>query len=460
MPKTLSEQAQELEALIGVLHPDRATQANYDELIGLAREIPQQLFSGGFTLSVALKFNVPVQQVNDDLDIRKYAASVQIPFDDLVPKTGWLNDYIKYTQFTEPPTVFHFFSAMCVVGATLGRRLSMQRGAGDIFPNVNVVLVAPAGKCKKTTACNLAVSLYRGIGGNVLADKLTPESLVEAFKQMASASGLIYAAEWAAFLGRQQYMEGMVPMLTALFDCPAVWSSATIMRGTTQLQNVSISHLAATTIDWMQTSVTRDAMAGGFMSRLLFIVQHDTPRLFPFPPPLDPAMRKSLIDRLASMQHCNGIVGFAKDAYEWYADWYTQRKSESVERHFAGYFERKPDRMLQIAMVLNASVNVRNYTLSLETLQQAKAILDWIEAFLPGAFSELSQSAVGDDQGRLIKQIRNHNGTLGHSEWLRMNTSRMNADMFRKSIETLVQAKMVVFDDQKRRYYLMPGGML
>jgi hypothetical protein len=459
MSQPLSEQAMKLEELVSRLPPASATPKNYAELMELAREIPYGFFTAGFVLEVALKFNVPEKQVRDDLDPQKHTAS-QVPFDDLVPKTGWLHDYIDYTKFTEPPTVFHFFAAMCVIGVTLGRRLVMQRGSGDIFPNVNVVLVAPAGKCKKTTACNLAVSLYRSIGGNILADKLTPEALVDAFKTMAAAQGLIYAAEWAAFLGRQQYMEGMVPMLTALFDCPAVWSSATIMRGATQLQNVSISHLAATTIDWMQTSVTRDAMAGGFMSRLLFIVQHDTPRSFPFPPPLDPKARRDLTDRLAGMQHCNGTVGFAKDAYEWYAEWYVARKTSTVERHFAGYFERKPDRMLQIAMVLNASVNPRNYTLSLETLQQAKAILDWIETYLPGAFSELSQSQIGDDQSRLLKQLRAHAGIIKHSEWLRMNTSRMNGRLFKEATQTLIDAKMVAYDESKHMYYLLPGGML
>lgn len=456
----LDEQATRLEELVAALSPDRATPKNYDELIGLAKDIPPQFFSPTFPFSVAVKFNVPESKVKADLDTTKAGVTAQGDFDDLVPPTGWLRDYITYTQFTEPPTVFHFFSAVCVIGATLGRRLVMQRGSGDIFPNVNAVLVAPPGKCKKTTACNLAVGLYRRIGGNVLADKLTPEALVEAFKQSASAQGLIYAAEWAAFLGRQQYMEGMVPMLTALFDCPAVWSSATIMRGATQLQNVAISHLAATTIDWMQTSVTRDAMAGGFMSRLLFIVQHDTPRKFPFPPPLDRNLGQQLTDRLAGMQHCNGIVGFEKAAYDWYADWYMKRQFTSVERHFAGYAERKPDRMLQLAMVLNASVNVRNYSLSVEILQQSLAILNWIETYLPGAFAELSQSAIGDDQGRLLKQLRAHKGELGHSEWLRMNTARMNGRTFGEATKTLVDAKMITYDETKRRYYLLPGGML
>lgn len=460
--RPLDEQAAELEALVGLLKPDKATASAYAELLVYIREIPAQFFSPAFPLELATKFNKPLSEVNADLNRQTVADKALEDFDTLVPTSGWLHDYITYTRQTEPPTVFHFFAGLCVVGSTLARRIYFPRGSGDVFPNVNVVLVAPPGKCKKTTACNIAVHLFRTVGGNVLADKMTPESIVEAFKTMQTATGLIYAPEWAAFLGKQQYLEGLVPMLTSLFDCPAVWSSATIMRGTTQLQNVAISHLAATTIDWMQTSVTRDAMAGGFMSRLLFIVQHDTPRKYPFPPPLDQTLKKRLVDGLAAMRNVNGRVGVTPEAYTWYVDWYNARALTTVERHFAGYFERKPDRLLQIAMVMNAAQDphnlAKNLTLELSTLQHAKRILDWIEYHMPGAFAELSSNSIGDDQMRLLRQLRTNSGSLKHSEWLRMNASRMNADTFRKATETLTQAGMITFDATSRTYYLLPAG--
>src|SRR5262245_54935878 len=176
--------------------------------------VPQQLHN-----LICEKFQLQEFQLKNLLDGRKLED-----FDVLVPKTGWLADYIEYTRFTEPPTVFHFFAGMVAIGAAMSRNVFFDMGAYQIFPNLCVVIVAPSGRCKKTSACNVSVGLFRNIGGNVLQDKVTPEALISAFQDKSSATGLIYAPELAVFLGKQKYNEGMVPLLTALFDCPKEWS--------------------------------------------------------------------------------------------------------------------------------------------------------------------------------------------------------------------------------------------
>lgn len=454
---SLEEQVASLEKFVNALRPSQLNEKTLEQVLAYVRDIPDRFLPSTFIPLLAAKFKISEKQIHAELED---GSSYGVPenFDDLVPKAGWLKDYMDYTSQTEPPAAFHFFAALTVLGATLARRIYFPRGSGDIFPNICAVLVAPPGKCKKTTACNLAVNLFRRIGGNVLADKITPEAIIESFKQQPTATGLIYAPEWSVFLGRQQYMEGLVPMLTALFDCPAVWSSTTIMRSTTQLQNVALSHLAATTIDWMQSSITKDAFAGGFMSRLLFVVQKNTPRSYALPPPLDADLGKKLVNGLLVLQRVNGSISLAPEAARWYTKWYTARQSAVVEKHFAGYFERKPDRLLQIAMVMNAAQDPTSYTLSVEMLRHAERILLWLERYLPEAFEELAATTAGDDQLRLLKQIRARNGEIKHSDWLRLNTSRMNSDVFKRYVETLMQAKLIVLDKTKHSYFLLRAG--
>lgn len=456
-PSNLSfeNQIDQLVVLLQTLKPSQLTQKTLQELLVYVQAIPDQFYPPGFIGAMASKFSVGEDLIHRALNSANPRLTED--FDSLVPASGWLHDYIEYTRYTEPPTAFHFFAALTVLGSTLARRVYFPRGSGDIFPNLCCVLVAPPGKCKKTTACNLAVNLFRRIGGNVLADKITPEAIVESFQQQPTATGLIYAPEWSVFLGRQQYLEGLVPMLTALFDCPAIWTSATLMRGQTQLNNVALSHLAATTIDWMQSSITRDAFAGGFMSRLLFIVQKNTPRSFPLPPPLDSALGKRLVDTLLLLQHTNGEARLAPDAEKHYISWYKTRQNALTDKNFAGYYERKPDRLLQLSILLTIAADPKNLEISKQTIEHAEHLLLAVEHYLPAAFEELSSSLVGDDQHRLLRQLRT-TGELGHSEWLRKNTTRMNSDTFRKCIETLKQANMVTFDSTKRRYYLLPAG--
>lgn len=451
------DQGKQLVRLLKVLTPAQRNDKGLMEILAYARDIPDQFLPQDFALQVSTTFNVDLKLIERQLGPQQYQVGGD--FDALVPKSGWLYDYIQYTLQTEPPTVFHFFSGITILGVTIARRQYFPRGNGNVFPNLCAVLVAPPGKCKKTTACNLAVNLFRRIGGNVLADKITPEAIIESFQQSPTATGLIYAPEWSVFLGKQQYLEGLVPMLTALLDCPDLWSSATLLRGQTQLTNVAISHLAATTIDWMQSSITKDAFSGGFMSRLLFIVQQETPRSFPLPPPLDQVLGKRLIDGLLALQRVVGEVSLHPAAEQWYRLWYTARQNVSVEKHFAGYFERKPDRLLQLAILLNAAENPQNLVLSVETLERSEHILSWIEQYLPAAFAELTQSSIGDDQLRLLRQLRKApNGELGHSEWLRMNTSKMDTQAFKKYCETLTQAGLIARDKTKNRFYILPAG--
>lgn len=428
------------------------------EILSLAKGIPVKFFPQDFPKVLSTVFNVSLAEMQEHFMLPHQGALTRDEFDALVPPTGWLHDYIEYTRGTESPTVYHFFAAVCVLGATISRRAYMARGSGNLYPNLNCVLVAPPGICRKTTACNIAVDLFRRIGGNVLADKMTAEALVESFKTSPSATGLLYAPEWAVMLGREEYLRSLTPVLTAWFDCPDTWSSMTIARGTPVLTNIGISHLAATTTDWIQTSITKDALSGGFFSRLLFVVQYGTPRKFPDPPALSATLATKLLDHLLAIQQTTGVVVKSPEAQKWWVDWYMNRKASSLEKQFAGYSERKPDRLLQLSMILNAAEDSKSLEVSVETIVRAEKILSWIEKLLPPLFAELSATTAGDDQGALLKQIRYKGGEVSHAEWVRMNRTRMSSDTFKKCVTTLMQGGQVTLDYVTKTYYLLPPG--
>jgi hypothetical protein len=342
------------------------------------------------------------------------------------------------------------------------RNVYVRKGHYSVYPNLCVVLVAPSGKCRKTSACNISVGLVRSFGGQVIADKATPEALVEAFRERETACGLLYAPELAVFLGKQKYQEGMIPMLTSLFDAPAEWSSLTIGRGELKLNNVALSFLGASTLDWIQTAIPRDAFGGGFMSRLLFVVQEDTPRSFPIPPPPDELLKAKLRNGLIALTRARGEVPFYTgnaDTRAWYEEWYNSKHGAgNEERQFAGYSERKPDHMIRLAMILAASEHGDPQKLNVHHLKQALRILEWLELWLPATFEQLTQSNIGEDHARMLKQVKNHGGTLEHSKWLRLNSNKMDSRMFRERVDTMRQAKLIEYDQKTKSYFLTPEG--
>lgn len=402
---------------------------------------------------IARAFDTTPDLVKRDINPNAQVKS----FEHLVPRAGWLHDYIMYTRFTEPPTVFHFFVGLVVLGTVLRRNIHCPQGPFNIYPNMDVILVAPSGKCRKTTACEIGVKLVRETGGRIMPDQITPESLVDTFGELTEASGLIFAGELKQSLGSQKYMTGMGPLLTRLLDSPDVWIAKTLARGEVPLHNVCISFLGATTMDWLR-ELPSDMFGGGFMSRFILVVQEETERCFPEPPPMVDALRTKMIKRIVDLSHVRAQIHRTPSAREWYTEWYkTNKKIATEDKMFSGYFERKGDHLIRIAMILSIAEDDSNaFVIEKRHYEHALKILEWIEMWLPGAFEQLNINALGQDHLRMLHQLKKAGGEMPHSEWLRRNSARMNAKQFKDHVSTMREAKLVDFIGTK--YYLTAEG--
>jgi hypothetical protein len=215
------------------------------------------------------------------------------------------------------------------------------------------------------------------------------------------------------------------------------------------------------TLDWLKTSIPADSFGGGFMSRFLFVIQDSTPRSFPLPPPLDPEGRKNLLTQLTKIRLRRGAFKLTPHADAWYRAWYEVRPALQGSKQYAGYFERKPDHILRLAMSMKiAALTVEDKELLLTDgdLSHAERILTWLEGFLPSAFDELTSSGVGEDQAQLLRHLRIAGGTMEKSMLLRKNKGRINSDQFKRAMDTLIAAKMVEWIPAKMEYVLTPVG--
>lgn len=376
------------------------------------------------------------------------------PFMDIAPKKGWLDAYLKYTSWSEAPAAFHFFTGAAVLGTTMSRRAWFTKGYYKVYPNHQIILVAPTGKCRKTSALNLGLGLLRELEGvNVIADKITPEALAaelgqvtlgdKALIQTKAAEGVIYAPELAVFLGKQKYNEGLITLLTALFDNPEKWEISTKGGGKQTIEKVCLTFLGASTPDWLVSAIPQDAFGGGFMSRLLFVVQEDTPRCFPIPDVKEKP--KHLIDWLRALKKQEvGEIGFrTDDDKQWYQMWYTAGKKNIPEdEKMAGYHERKPDHLLRLAMVL--AVSEERVRITREDMITSNKLLNFLEESMLTNFKWLGSKPVGVDQGRILTVLRANGGTMRSGDLLRKLVFYMNGMQFRQAIETLMHAGLIL----------------
>ncbi len=457
-----SHRISQIMQLLQQLPRSKATDELYREVCSWIQELPPGGRPDSLLHLVSQVFGKSLVELEKQFE----RPTRKLEFEQFVPASGLFADYLKLTASTEPPTVFHFFVLATVIGAALGRRVHFNKGAYKIYPNLCVMIIAPSGTCRKTSAANIGTKLLVKSGGTLVGgDKPTPEALVDALKDSAEATGLIYAPELAVFLGKQKYQEGMVPLLTALFDCPDEWTSKTIGRGEVSLSNVALSSLFCSTLDWIQTGIAKDAFGGGFMSRFLFVIQESTPRSFPLPPPFDDVLQKAVIERLKRLSFVRGPFLFTPESEAWYVQWYRSRTSSHGDKRFAGYYERKPDHLIRLGLILKSSQILeagqkipKELFLERVDLEYALGILDWLEDWMPTTFDEMTTSSAGEDQKRLLQQLKQAGGSIEHSALLRKNSGRLNAEQFRRAIATLREAKLVEFDGPSRIYYLTSEG--
>lgn len=384
------------------------------------------------------------------------------------PETGWIADYLHYTRWQESPSLFHFWCAVAVIGAALRRDTYFDKGFYKVVPNHYVVLVAPAGRCRRSVATRIAIDLLRASESTlIITEKATPEALVEVLEFGGThekesgrnlikqdACGIVHAPELSVFLGRQTYNEGLIAILTTLYDSPDHWEYLTRTKGKVKLQNVALSILGASAPDWLADSLPAVAFGGGFMSRIIFCYLEDTDRVVAFPKS-DPSEREMLVGGLRGIADCNGPVLMTREALQWYEEWYIRTKDVIPEdMKLSGYYERKQDHLIRLAICLNVAAG-RGLEMNEVVLQDALRYLERIEPSLPAAFRQIGATSLGRDHERMLSQLMRAGGRIEMRSWIRMNTSWMDKRRFIQAVDTLLGAGHIEkIEDGPRTFFV------
>ena len=395
--------------------------------------------------------------------------TIEDEFDELVPREGWLRNYIEFTRNLESPFAYHLYAGLSGAGAVLNRRVYIDMGGQfRIYPSLGVMLLGPSG-VKKTTAGDVIVGLLQEAElVKVYQEKITPEGLVEAMKGEGNAVGLVYAPEMSVFLGKQRYMEGVIPLITRFMDCPASWSSATILRGNSILKNIAISCLFCSTPDWFIKNTPADTFGGGFIARYLLVVQYGTNRRFPIPHPMPVSARVRLLQELAYLHELEGQVTFSPQVYRRtsgakeegvYVDWYDQFKSQPRQPEYevlATYLERKPIHVLRLSMVLHLSTH-GSLEICLDCFLRALKLCNASEKFLPSLMQQMFKTTSGEEQEMVLNMIRKNAGVITHTDLVRRLQYKMKAEQTKAVVSSLKEAEMIreVKDNFSRRYILV-----
>lgn len=376
-------------------------------------------------------------------------------------KPSWIDSYIEYTAEQESPKAFHHWVAIGIIGAVLERNIYIPRVKYTIYPNLFIILVAGSAKCRKSVSLGIGKDLLHALKEppTIFAQKVTTEALIQALEEAKKADhcyGIIFASELSVFLGSDAIRSGIIPALTDLYDSPKEWVYHTRGRGKETLRNVTLSMLAASTKDWLRTSIPVEAIGGGFTSRVVFVFEDSPSKLVLFSDdklPDNQVLRNNLIHDLEEIRKLRGEVKFTDGAKQAAWEWYEQESATLHDEKVDGYFGRKHDTMFKVATVLACSEG-DDLLITKGHIVRALKLLERNEQFLNSVMESVTSTSFGGNTDKIFHIIKKF-GTISHANLLQKTWRYTTASEISEIMNTLVESGEIVveLDKNNLRWY-------
>jgi hypothetical protein len=379
--------------------------------------------------------------------------------DDFVPMLkeigieGWLSDLVEHTSGMEAPSSFSFFSGLAVLGAALQRRVYVEQYYYQIWPAMQVMIVGPSQKVKKSTAAGYVVSL--GVEANAFPMLMQEGSqeglkgeLAEQCREHNKAVGMIFASDMANFLGEKDYNKDMAQSLTDIFDSRTIpIRRRTQKQGSFEIKNVAVSCILCSNERWARTAIPPSAFEGGFMARVICIHELFSTRIIPSPKPRPPQERVELVNWLKRIQFVNGVASMDGPAGKYYHDKYIWLKKHWPEdERLNPFWERYPDHMLRFAMLLSLNENREQHKgvmINDRHIIQADRLLDWVTQRLPGLYADLGMTSFGDSSWEITSFIHRSGGRITEGKLFRRMLRKMGRTQLAEHLRSLHTSRIL-----------------
>lgn len=349
----------------------------------------------------------------------------------------WLQSYLEYTEYTEPPVSYHVWSALSCISAALERKVYID-WEGEIYPNLYVILVGPAGRARKGTALKVAREFIKGAGIPMLGDDNSEEVII---KDMGAQSTTYIDKNGAAreqcavacvheelgvFTGYQNTR--MLLYLTQWYDSRNEWSRRTKNMGIDELHGVCFNLLGATAPDWLPYIMPKETTQGGFTSRVIFVVEDDKGKVIADPTKHRPskALKKDLAYDLGLIHNLVGEYHFDAEAHKACVEWYEELEATVragtrdflLHPAFDSYLARKGTHIRKIGMAIAASRRDEP-VITMDDYELAHKLLNAIEPNMPKVFTGIGKADYTAELEMILNYLRKAERPVKYSEILR-----------------------------------------
>jgi hypothetical protein len=375
-------------------------------------------------------------------------------------REDFLSSYLIYTKDNECPVTFHRWSALTVVGAWLGRRLSFQLGHFKVNPNLYVMLMGSPGT-RKSTAVKIGANLIKQAGyTNVCADRVTKEKFLldlagedrevnasgildaNLFGSASDAAEILIAAdEFNNFIGHGNIE--FLSLLGVLWDHNGSFQNRVKNSKSIEIQDPTVSILSGNTPTGFSLAFPVESIGQGIFSRLLLVHGEPSGRKITFPEPPTTEETAIVLDYLVRIRSsCYGTVKLTAGSKSLLDHIYKGWKGIEDVR-FESYSNRRFTHLLKLCIIIAACRC--SITLSEEDVIYANTILTHAEHTMPQALGSFGKARHSDVSHKLLQILDGAHGLLTLKDlWKHLHTDLEKLTDLADILKNLVAAEKIL----------------
>jgi hypothetical protein len=336
--------------------------------------------------------------------------------------------YFKYAEKTEPPMIFHRWSLLGCLAASLGRQYYLPFADFRIFPNMYVMLIGDPGT-RKSTAIKMGKRILSASGydkfsaertskekflldlegieeedGVINTNKVMKNLFGEDFNTADPKEVFIVADEFNEFVGTGNLE--FLSMLGALWDWDDQAAPFKQRLKTSRSVNIfqpTINILSGNTHAGFAEAFPPQALGQGFLSRILLVYGEASGKKFAFPEKPSDELKQALIDAFLEIKsNVMGEATLTQKARDMLQTIY--HSFEGLEdARFKHYSTRRYTHLLKVCLLTAASAC--RTEIRAEDVLFANTLLTFTEHRMPNAMGEFGKARNADVAARLVSVL-------------------------------------------------------
>lgn len=321
----------------------------------------------------------------------------------------WLTEFVGSTAWGEAPVQMYFWTGVAAIAAALRRRVWLDMGSFQWYPNLYTLLVAPPGVVAKSSTVDLGFAqlLKKVPGINYGPSTMTWQALYDSFAEVGEEFPIpggmsqqfaltIVSSEFGITLNPKD--NEMIDQLVHIWDGREM-KKRTKKDGEMLIPTPCLNLIACTTPAWIAENMPKYLIGGGLTSRMLFVYADKKARYIAYPQdhmPKDyPERQQKLIRDLERISTLVGGFTLTPEAKVWGNTWYENfHRNEAVKLDatlLGGYIARKQTLVHKLAMCLSASQG-DSLVITADLLERAAKLITQLEEAMPLVYSQVGQT--------------------------------------------------------------------